>query len=86
MGSVELLFPAPFAQDSKTFRFSAFYDMGNVVGSREEFSFDQLRASVGLSASWLSPIGPMVFSLGRPVRDQDGDAHETFQFSLGAPL
>ena len=86
VGSVELLFPAPFAQDSKTFRFSAFYDLGNVVGSREEFSFDQLRASVGLSASWLSPIGPMVFSLGRAVRDQDGDTHETFQFSLGAPL
>lgn len=86
VGGVELLFPPPFAPEVSSFRMSVFYDIGNVFANRSEWEAGELRSSAGISASWLSPIGPMVFSLGRPVRSQDGDDSESFQFSLGAPL
>ena len=86
VASVELLFPPPFAPESNSFRMSLFFDMGNVFANRPDWDANELRGSAGISASWLSPIGPMVFSLGRPVRDKDGDKSESFQFSLGAPL
>lgn len=86
VGNAEILFLPPFAPDSKTFRMSVFYDIGNVYSQANDFEVDTLRASVGIAAQWLSPIGPMVFSLGKPVRDKEGDRRETFQFSLGAPL
>lgn len=86
VGNAEVQFLPPFAPDSKTFRMSIFYDIGNVYSQSNDFEVETLRASVGVAAQWLSPIGPMVFSLGKPVRVEEGDRRETFQFSLGAPL
>lgn len=86
VASAEFQFLPPFASDSKTFRMSVFYDVGNVYPQANDFDVATLRASVGVAAQWLSPIGPMVFSLGKPIRDEEGDERETFQFSLGAPL
>jgi outer membrane protein insertion porin family len=86
VGNAELIFPAPFAPDSKSFRIRLFYDVGNVFARAADYDTRELRTSTGVSAQWLAPIGPMVFSLGRPLRTQKGDKRETFQFSLGAPL
>lgn len=86
VGSVEMLFPPPFAPEVSSFRMSVFWDIGNVFANRSDWDVNELRTSAGISASWLSPIGPMVFSLGRPLRSKDGDDSESFQFSLGAPL
>ena len=43
----------------------------------------QYRASYGISVQWLSPMGPMVFSLARPLRQNDGDNLEVFAFNIG---
>jgi len=40
--------------------------------------------SVGLGATWLSPVGPLAVSFAVPLNDEDDDDVQEFQFSLGA--
>lgn len=85
MGSLELLFSPPFAgENNKSFRMGAFFDAGNVYEDFDQFDAGELRYAVGVSAVWLSPIGPLTFSLAKALNDQVGDETEIFQFSLGA--
>ncbi|MFC3093152.1 outer membrane protein assembly factor BamA [Alteromonas sediminis] len=41
------------------------------------------RASAGLSVQWLSPMGPMVFSFSRALKDRPGDDAKFFTFNIG---
>ena len=41
------------------------------------------RASYGLSVQWLSPMGPMVFSFSRALKEQSGDEVKFFSFNIG---
>ncbi|MGB0893482.1 MAG: outer membrane protein assembly factor BamA [Parashewanella sp.] len=43
----------------------------------------RFRASYGLSVQWLSPMGPMVFSLARPIKEYKDDDTEVFSFNIG---
>jgi len=43
----------------------------------------EFRASYGISLQWLSPMGPMVFSLARPLRELENDKLEVFSFNIG---
>lgn len=85
-GRAELLAPLAIT-DSKSVRISGFFDIGNVFDTLDE-SFDaaELRYSVGVGLTWLSPIGPLTFSFAQPLNDESGDEVETFQFRLGATL
>ncbi|MGL5147423.1 MAG: outer membrane protein assembly factor BamA, partial [Plesiomonas shigelloides] len=38
----------------------------------------RIRASWGMSVQWLSPMGPMVFSLAWPIKEYEGDDTEIF--------
>ena len=86
VGNAELIFPVPFQEDNKTVRLSAFFDIGNVFDDTDAFDLASLRASVGLAATWLSPVGPLTFSVAQPIREEDGDDTEIFQFSFGSAL
>jgi outer membrane protein insertion porin family len=83
-GSAELFFTPPFMEENSSFRMGTFFDIGNVYKDYQSFDAGELRYSVGISAVWLSPIGPLTFSLARALNAQATDNTEVFQFSLGA--
>ncbi len=83
VGNMEVIFPAPFLEDSKSFRLSAFLDVGSVYPGLEQINTEALRYSTGVSAVWLSPLGPLTFNLSKPLNNKEGDSTQAFQFSLG---
>jgi outer membrane protein insertion porin family len=44
----------------------------------------QYRSSAGLSVQWISPMGPMVFSFSRAIKERDGDDAKFFTFNIGS--
>ncbi len=84
VGNVELFFPFPGLGNDKSIRMSTFIDGGMVFGQGEKFDVGELRYSAGVAVSWLSPIGPLKFSIGQPLNAKPGDKKEVFQFILGS--
>ena len=82
VGNVELLFPMPGYKE-RNVRLAGFFDVGNVWGPDEKVKAGDLRMGAGLAVSWDSPVGPLRFSFGAPIRRKDGDKIERFQFQLG---
>jgi outer membrane protein insertion porin family len=80
MGNAELLFPFPGMANEKSVRLGAFLDTG-VVG--EEFKASDLRASVGVGITWVSPFGPIKISMANAIRSQTSDGKQKFQFTFG---
>ena len=85
-GGIELLFPPPFMKDTESVRLAAFIDAGAVIDTDQSDYFEstELRYSVGLGASWLSPVGALTVSFGVPFNADDEDDEEKFQFSFGS--
>jgi outer membrane protein insertion porin family len=42
-----------------------------------------IRSSVGVALDWMTPIGPINFTLAYPLSKQTGDKTESFRFNLG---
>ena len=88
--NAEYFFPFPGSGKDKSFRVSAFVDAGQVWGDDdykhryENFSFADLRYSAGIGFSWSSPIGPLKLSFAKPLKQEDGDKTQSFQFQLGS--
>lgn len=85
--SAEYFFPMPGSGKDASFRWSVFVDSGYVWGADERMRLNDLRVSAGVGLTWVSPIGPLRFAVGVPVRkDLNGvaDKTEKFQFQLGA--
>ena len=63
-----------------------FLDVGNVWGVDYDDNIDdsnKIRSSTGLTASWISPLGPMTFVLATNITKASTDKTETFNFNLG---
>ena len=43
----------------------------------------KIRSSTGVSASWMSPIGPLTFVLSQDISKADTDETESFSLNLG---
>ncbi|ARU31030.1 outer membrane protein assembly factor BamA [Sulfuriferula sp. AH1] len=89
VANAEILFPMPGMGNDKSVRLSAFFDAGEVAGPGDylgrysNFSFQDLRYSTGLAVNWISPVGPLKFSLAQPLNPQTDDKKQVFQFTLG---
>ena len=84
--NAEVYIPVPGAGKDRTFRLFAFADAGNVWNTQskyEEVGLSSLRASAGLGLSWMSPVGPLRLSWGKPLRSRPTDRIERFQFQIG---
>lgn len=91
-GTAEFIFPLPMVEDHKSVRTSFFMDAGNVFTDNclaantqcnEGVDLSEIRYSVGLSWTWITPIAPLSFNFARPLNAQDGDSTDSFQFQLG---
>jgi outer membrane protein insertion porin family len=79
----QLYLPVPGTGNDRTLRWFAYMDAGNVWGEHEKVTAGSLRASAGLGLSWISPVGPLQLSYGRPIRKQPGDRIQPLQFQIG---
>ncbi|TYK65662.1 outer membrane protein assembly factor BamA [Colwellia echini] len=43
----------------------------------------RFRSSAGISIQWLSPMGPMIFSFAKSIREEPGDDLSFFSFNIG---
>ena len=57
---------------------------GKPLAIGKTFSFSDMRASTGVSASWMSPFGMLAVSYAFPLRDKWYDEVQKFQFNFGA--
>jgi outer membrane protein insertion porin family len=80
--NAEALFPLPGWKE-RNVRLGVFLDAGNVWGPGEKIKAGDFRLSTGFAVSWDSPVGPLRFSFGTPLRKKEGDNIERFQFQLG---
>ena len=89
---VELIYPLWFIEDRSSLQTVVFLDAGNVFATQcssvsnnceEGVDLSELRWSAGLGLSWLSPIGPLDFSVSKALNATSDDDTEFFQFSIG---
>lgn len=83
VGSAELIMPSPVDKFKDSVRLSGFLDFGQVFDEDTGYSLGQLRYSVGVGATWLSPFGALTVSAAYPLNSKSGDEVENFQFNFG---
>jgi outer membrane protein insertion porin family len=80
------LFTTPIpgtSQRRELFRGGPFIDLGLLDPEAWSFDTEELRASWGFSFALVQPL-PIVFNLGWPLREGEGDDLEVFTFSLAS--
>lgn len=84
VNNVEIEFPViPPAQ----VRGVVFFDSGNAFGGLygdEPFNFENIRLSAGFGIRWRSPMGPLRFEWGFPLRRKPGEQSQVFEFTIGS--
>ena len=64
-----------------------FFDAGNAFGDptgNGALNPLRLRTSVGFGVRWRSPIGPLRFEWGFPLRPREDERRNVFDFSIGS--
>ncbi|WP_440670388.1 outer membrane protein assembly factor BamA [Candidatus Pelagibacter sp. HIMB1483] len=74
-----------FLENLQTVDIVAFADVANIWGVDYDSSLDKsgVRSSVGIGLDWLTPVGPLTFSLAHPITKEPTDIEETFRFNIG---
>ena len=72
-------------EESQNLDFLFFADAADIWGVDYDSSIkgDGIRSSVGLALDWMSPVGPLNFTLAYPIAKKNGDKTESFRFNLG---
>jgi outer membrane protein insertion porin family len=81
--NAELMAPFPGAGNDRTLRLFAIPDVGRAFGENEKINFNELRSSIGVGLSWISPMGPLRFSYALPMKRQVTDKIQRLQFQIG---
>ncbi|MDW5441844.1 outer membrane protein assembly factor BamA [Polaromonas sp. SM01] len=81
--NAEILAPFPGAGNDRTLRLFGFVDAGNVFGEDQKYSLGELRKSVGIGISWISPLGPLRFAIANPLGRKADDRIQRLQFQIG---
>ena len=86
--NAELRFPFPILPPDAGFRGAVFADAGVLTGvpTTVPFAFDdgaELRASIGASIMWASPIGLLRLDFARVLRSASYDVLQAICFSIG---
>jgi outer membrane protein insertion porin family len=81
--NAELLSPFPGGGNDRTLRWFGFMDVGGIYGPNDPIVIDDMRASVGVGISWISPVGPLRLAFAKPVRQFDGDKIQSLAFQIG---
>jgi outer membrane protein insertion porin family len=72
-------------EESQNLDFLIFADAADIWGVDYDSSItgEGIRSSVGVALDWMSPIGPLNFTLAYPITKKTGDKTESFRFNLG---
>lgn len=81
--NTEFITPFPGAGNDKSLRLFAFFDAGNVYGENDPILLNEIRTSVGVGLSWISPIGPLRIAYAKPLRTLATDKIQKIQFQIG---
>jgi outer membrane protein insertion porin family len=81
--NAELSAPFPGAGNDRTLRMYAFVDAGNVFDEHTSYNLAEMRASVGVGVSWISPVGPLRLAFGHAIRKKPDDRLQAVQFQIG---
>jgi len=84
LSNIELILPSANENSISGFRFSLFLDSGFVYAKQDKIDLGKMRASYGVSAIWLAPIGILRFSLASAFDEKPTDDLQSFQFTLGS--
>jgi outer membrane protein insertion porin family len=69
------------------FQFDEYKDLSIIANSDplgDYSDWTQYRSSGGVSVQWISPMGPMVFSFSRALKEREGDDAKFFTFNIGS--
>ena len=71
--------------ENETIDLNYFIDFANVweVDYNSSLDSNKIRSSTGIAANWLSPLGPITFTLSQNLLKADTDETESFNFNLG---
>ena len=63
-----------------------FLDAANLWGAdfkSNDKASSKIRSSAGLALDWFTPVGPLNFSLAKPITKKSTDVTESFRFNIG---
>lgn len=66
------------------FKAVTFVDTGQAFSEEESISLRELRSNYGFGLRWNSPIGPLRFEWGLPIKKQPQDSDVVFNFAIGS--
>jgi len=81
--NVELQMPFPGSGNDRSLRWFTFFDAGNVFDEGQKIRPVDMRTAAGIGISWISPVGPLKLSFGKPLNAKPEDKKQSFQFQLG---
>ncbi|MFZ3129027.1 MAG: outer membrane protein assembly factor BamA [Rhodoferax sp.] len=81
--NAELLSPLPGGGNDRTLRMFGFFDAGGIYDANESIAIGDMRTSVGVGISWISPVGPLRLAFARPINKFENDKIQYMQFQIG---